>query len=96
MNRVELTACVTELSAMRYTPAGLPALDIRLEHESTLEEAGQSRQVKLALRAVALGALAERVARQTVGSTWVFQGFLATPRNSKTVIFHLQDIQSVS
>ena len=48
--------------------AGLPAVDLRLEHESTLDEAGQSRQVKAALKAVAFGATAERLARQALGS----------------------------
>jgi primosomal replication protein N len=95
VNRVELTACIAELKALRYTPAGLPALDLRLEHESDLEEAGQKRQVKAALKAVALGALAERIGRQPVGSFWRFSGFLATPRNGKHVVLHIQEFQSV-
>jgi primosomal replication protein N len=32
---------------MRYTPAGLPALNLKLEHESEVKEAGQTRQVKV-------------------------------------------------
>ncbi len=78
---------------MRYTPAGLPALDMTLEHRSTQTEAGQPRQVNALLKAVAFGALAERLARQAIGSVWTFQGFLATPRNSKTLVLHVQDIQ---
>ncbi|WP_137896671.1 primosomal replication protein N [Ramlibacter sp. 2FC] len=93
MNRVELTACIAELNALRYTPAGLPALDLRLEHESSTEEAGQARQVKAALKAVALGAMAERIGRQAVGSVWRFTGFLATPRNGKHVVLHIQEFQ---
>jgi primosomal replication protein N len=90
---LRLSACIAELSAPRYTPAGLPALDARLEHESMLEEAGQSRQVKVALKAVALGATAERLSKQMVGSRWCFSGFLASSRNSKSVLFHIQDFQ---
>ena len=78
---------------MRYTPAGLPALDLRLEHESQQKEAGAQRNVTAAVKAVAFGALAERLARQALGSSWKFQGFLATPRNSKAVVMHIQDIQ---
>ena len=96
MNRVILTAAIAELSALRYTPAGLPALDLRLEHESQVEEAGQPRQVKASVKTVALGTLAERLARQALGSTWQFEGFLATPRNGKSVTFHLQDFQNCS
>jgi primosomal replication protein N len=66
VNRVELTACIVEVNALRYTPAGLPALDLRLEHESSVEEAGQARQVKAAVKAVALGSIAERIGKQHV------------------------------
>ena len=92
-NHVVLTACIEELQPLRYTPAGLPALDLRLAHESSQTEAGSSRKVSAAVKAVAFGALAERLARQAPGSTWKFQGFLATPRNSKTVVLHIQDVQ---
>ncbi len=93
MNHVVLTACIAELSALRYTPAGLPALNLRLEHESSVEEAGQARQVKAAVKAVALGAMAERIGKQAIGSAWKFTGFLATPRNGKHVVFHIQEFQ---
>jgi len=92
-NSLVLTACVAELGALRYTPAGLPALDLRLEHESTIEEAGKPRQVRTALKAVAFGAMAERLARQAMGSLWRFQGFLATPGNGKHPVLHIQDFQ---
>ena len=92
-NQLVLTACVAELGALRFTPAGLPAVDVRLEHESTIVEAGQSRQVKAAIKAVAFGAVAERLARQALGSLWRFQGFLATPGNGKHPVLHIQDFQ---
>jgi primosomal replication protein N len=92
-NQLVLTACITELAALRFTPAGLPAVDLRLEHESTLDEAGQSRQVKAALKAVAFGSVAERLARQALGSQWLCKGFLATPRNGKHPVFHITEFQ---
>jgi primosomal replication protein N len=93
VNQLVLTACVADLGALRFTPAGLPAIDLRLEHESTMTEAAQPRQVKAALKAVAFGAVAERLARQALGSLWRFQGFLATPRNGKHPVLHIQDFQ---
>jgi primosomal replication protein N len=92
-NQLVLTACIAEIDALRYTPAGLPALNMRLEHESEIQEAGQARQVKAAMKAVAFGALAERLIKQAIGSTWKFNGFLATPRNGKNVVFHVQEFQ---
>jgi len=93
VNQLVLTACVAEVGALRFTPAGLPAVDLRLEHESTISEAGQPRQVRAALKAVAFGAVAERLAKQALGSLWCFQGFLATPGNGKHPVLHIQDFQ---
>ena len=90
MNQVLLSACIAEASVLRYTPAGLPALNFRLEHESQIEEAGQQRQVKLAVKAVAFGSLAETLVKQPIGSPWRFSGFLATPRNGKHPVLHIQ------
>jgi primosomal replication protein N len=93
VNRTELTACIAEQAALRYTPAGLPALDLILEHASEVQEAGQMRKVQLKLRALAIGSMAERLAKQSVGSVWTFQGFLATPRQGKSVVLHIQQFQ---
>ncbi len=90
-NQLILTACIAEVAPLRYTPAGLPALDLRLEHESLVPEAGQDRQVKASAKAVAFGALAERLAKQAIGSVWCFSGFVATPRNGKSLVFHIQE-----
>ena len=91
VNHLHVTACIAEAAALRYTPAGLPALDLRLEHESLVPEAGQDRQVKASIKAVALGPLAERLARQAIGSVWRFSGFVASPRNAKSLVFHIQE-----
>ncbi|PUE52844.1 primosomal replication protein N [Limnohabitans parvus] len=93
MNRTELTACIAEQAALRYTPAGLPALDLILEHASEVQEAGQARKVQLKLRALAFGSLAETLVKQAVGSVWTFKGFLATPRQGKSVVLHIQEFQ---
>lgn len=95
MNRVALSAVVAEAAPLRYTPAGLPALDARLEHESEVLEGGQARQVKAAIRAVAIGSVAEGLARQPVGSRWTFTGFLATPRNGRHPVLHIQSFEPV-
>ena len=80
---------------MRYTPAGLPALNLSLEHESEVSEAGGPRTVKVVVKAVAFGVLAERLAKQAIGSNWKFSGFIANvgqgARQGKTVVFHIQD-----
>ena len=81
---------------MRFTPAGLPALDMRLEHGSDVQEAGQNRQAKANLKAVAIGSVAERLVQQPLGQEFRFTGFIASPRNSKQIVFHIQDFQNIS
>jgi len=92
-NQLSLTAHIAEAQPLRYTPAGLPALDLRLEHASQQQEAGAGRQVQASVKAVAFGALAERLARQALGSLWIFRGFVANGRGGKGLVFHIQDIQ---
>lgn len=92
-NQLVISARIAEASALRYTPAGLPALDLRLEHESQVTEAGQTREVKAAMKAVAFGAMAEAIARQAIGSGWRFTGFLNTPRNGKNPVLHVLEFQ---
>ena len=92
-NHLVLSACILELDALRFTPAGLPALNIKLEHESTVQEMGQTRQVRAAVKAVAFGAIAERLIKQAIGSSWRFTGFVASSRNSKQLVLHVQDFQ---
>ena len=93
MNQVVLTARIAEAKALRYTPAGLPALDLALEHESEVLEAGQPRQVRAVLRAVVIGSGAETLVRQPIGAPWSFTGFLATPRNGKHPVLHIQSFE---
>ena len=93
VNQLLLSACITEIAALRFTPAGLPAIDLHLEHESTRIESGQSRQVKAAMKAVAFSSVAERLARQALGSRWLFQGFLANTRQGKHPVLHITDFQ---
>ena len=58
-----------------------------------MTEAAAPRQVKATLKAVAFGAIAERLARQAMGSIRRFQGFLATPGKARHPVLHIQDFQ---
>jgi primosomal replication protein N len=93
VNQLVLTARIAEVSPLRYTPAGLPVLELRLEHESQQDEASTPRAVKTTVKSIAIGLMAERVGHQALDSCWTFKGFLATARNAKHPVFHLQDFQ---
>jgi primosomal replication protein N len=94
MNHVLLTARIIERKALRYTPAGLPALDLVLEHESDVTEAQLARKVKLDIKAVAIGSIAEQLNRQETGVPLCFAGFLGAPRNGRGVLLHITEIQA--
>jgi primosomal replication protein N len=92
MNRLVLAAEVVERGAMRYTPAGLPALDLQLKHQSTVSEDGQPRQVAMQLKAVAIGAITRPAAALALGVPAHFAGFLSASRNGKGLVFHVTEI----
>lgn len=92
MNRLVLAAEVVERGTMRYTPAGLPALDLQLKHQSTVSEDGQPRQVAMQLKAVAIGGVARPAAALALGTPAQFAGFLAATRNGKGLVFHVTEI----
>ena len=89
MNRLVLTATLVQRSALRFTPAGLPALDLQLAHESTVSEDGQPRKVSLEMRAVAIGAITQPLSALALGSDGTFAGFLAATRNGRGLRFHV-------
>ena len=74
---------------MRTTPAGLPALDMSLKHESEVSENGQSRKVSLEIKALAIGAITVKLSAAALGSSGQFGGFLAAMRNGRGVRFHI-------
>ncbi|MEZ5643928.1 MAG: primosomal replication protein N [Burkholderiaceae bacterium] len=90
MNQIELSAQVVQVQDLRYTPAGIPAVNLVLEHESRIFELDTPREVKLQLKAVAFGVLAESLSRTGLAADGSFQGFLANSRNGKGVVFHIQ------
>ena len=90
MNRLQLQAVVVQVQSLRYTPAGIPVLNLVLEHVSQQTEMDTPRTVQLQIRAVAFGALAERLQKQAFNEMVAFDGFLANARNGKGVVFHIQ------
>jgi primosomal replication protein N len=92
MNRLVLTAQLVERGALRYTPAGLPALDLSLKHESEVTQDGQSRKVWFDIRARAIGEITRRVEKLELGSAHGFAGFLGSQRNGRGVVFHVTEL----
>ncbi len=93
-NRLVLDATLTERGDLRYTPAGLPALECMLRHASTQPEAGGERRVECELAAVAFGAPAESLARIANGTELRCKGFIARRwRTGITVALHVHEFE---
>jgi primosomal replication protein N len=94
-NRLTLDARLTQRGDLRYTPAGIPAIDCTLVHESVQAEAGGQRKVECEVFAVAFADVARRLARIAVGTELRCAGFLARRyRTGVTVALHITDIES--
>jgi primosomal replication protein N len=92
MNRLVLTAQLVAVGALRYTPAGLPALDLSLKHESQVTQDGHSRQVSVEIKARAIGEITRALAGLPIGSSHGFAGFLGSQRNGRGVVFHITEL----
>lgn len=96
MNRVVLSARLVERQAMRYTPAGLPALNLTLQHEGEVSEDGQPRKVSLEIRAVGIGEVTRTLSAMALGSAGIHAGFLAPARNGRGVVLHITSVEPVA
>jgi primosomal replication protein N len=95
VNRLCLSAVLLQVAAPRYTPAGIPVIDVLFEHESEQEEAGQVRKVSLQLKGIAFGTVSESLSRQPLGTPLEASGFLTNTRNGKGVVFHILDFKPI-
>jgi primosomal replication protein N len=93
MNRLVLSATLVERAAPRYTPAGLPALDLSLKHESEVSEDGQPRKVSMEMKALAIGAITRSLNSLELGSAGLFAGFITSARNGRGLLFHITSVE---
>jgi len=93
VNRLTLHAQVLELGSIRYTPAGLMALDLGLKHEGEAQEAGKARKVSMEIKALGIGEICKRLQALGIGSEALFEGFLSHQRNGRGMIFHVTAVQ---
>lgn len=94
-NRVAIAATLVERAALRYTPAGIPAIEMTLRHRSRQAEAGGERDVECELFAVAFGEVASAVAAVAPGSPLRCHGFIARRyRTGTSLALHLTRFES--
>jgi primosomal replication protein N len=90
-----LAATIVQRSVLRYTPAGLPALDLVLAHRSEVSEDGQPRQVQLELKSVGIGSVTQALQSMALDAPAQFAGFLAASRNGRGLVFHINAVDAL-
>ncbi len=88
-----LTASIVERGALRFTPAGLPALDLSLKHESEVAQLGTPRRISVEIRARGVGPVTAPLLAAELGVEHAFEGFIGAQRNGRGVVFHIQSIE---
>ena len=85
-----------ELGALRYTPAGLAAVEFKLAHESEQDEAGSRRSIQAEVSAIAFETQAKLLASSKLGIGLKIEGFLgAKSKRSKRLVLHVTNIEFV-
>jgi primosomal replication protein N len=91
-----LSGRLLELGALRYTPAGVAAVEFKLAHESQQDEAGGRRNIQAEIGAIAFETQAKLLAGRPLGSTVKLQGFLgAKSKRSKKLVLHVTNIEFI-
>ncbi|RTL51389.1 MAG: primosomal replication protein N [Rhodocyclaceae bacterium] len=89
-----LSGVVLERGALRYTPAGIPAIEFRLAHQSEQMEAENLRKVECEMPCVALGPTANLIAALKPGDIIQVGGFLAARSlKVKSPVLHVTTIE---
>ncbi|HMV52644.1 MAG TPA: primosomal replication protein N [Rhodocyclaceae bacterium] len=95
-NQLRLTGRLVEIAAPRMTPAGVPARNCKLHHQSRQIEAGHPREVECEIEAVALGQVAHLIAQAGLGTQLRLTGFLARKSlRSARLVMHITQMEFV-
>jgi primosomal replication protein N len=79
---------------LRYTPAGVPAIEFRLGHESEQIEAEKPRRVECEMACIALGSKALLLKDAAPGAGLELTGFLAAKSvKSRSPVLHVTNIE---
>jgi len=91
-NQFVLTAVLHKVGTVRYSPSGVPILDVVLQHSSRQQENGIWHQVKFELPAKIIGQNAQAW-QQKVGETVTVRGFLTQKSMRQfSPMLHIQHI----
>ena len=96
-NEVVIDGRLLKRSALRYTPAGIPVVDLVLGHSSNQIEAGGRREARCEIEAVAIGDMALELSVQKLNRPLQISGFLAQRSvNNRKLVLHIQSMEAIT
>lgn len=94
MNRLRISGVLIQVDPLRYSPAGVPIAEAVIQHRSSQDVAGQSRQVECELTIQASGTLAAQLAAWPDGTQVKLEGVLnRRSLNSRQLILIVNRIE---
>ena len=95
-NEIVIDGHLLKRGTLRHTPAGIPALNLLIGHQSIQIEAGGRREARCEVEAVAIGDLAVRLSTQKLNQPLQLSGFLArhSVKDSKLVL-HVAGVEPI-
>ena len=96
-NEVVIDGRLLKRSALRYTPAGTPALDMLIGHSSIQNEADGRREARCEIDAVAFGDMALRLSTAKLNRSLQFGGFLAQRSlGNRRLVLHVVSVAAAA
>ena len=93
-NRFVIDGKLVELENLRYTPAGIARIGLKIRHVSTRQEAGISRQVACEVPVLAFGDVALQASQMHPGQHVMAEGFIAQrSQHNKQLVLHINNIR---
>ena len=96
-NEVAIDGRLLKRGALRHTPAGIPALNLVIGHQSVQTEGGRRREARCEVEAVAIGGMAIKLSTQKLNQPLQFRGFL-TQRSVKDrrLVLHVVSTETIA
>jgi primosomal replication protein N len=96
-NRLVIQGELLKVDELRFTPVGIPILDLLIGHMSEQVEAGMKRRVECEISAVVMGELANACRSLKEGTAIRAVGFLARRSLKSTqLVMHINELEKIS
>jgi primosomal replication protein N len=96
-NEVVIDGRLLKRGTLRHTPAGIPALNLLIGHQSIQIEAGGRREARCEVEAVAIGDLAVKLSTEKLNQPMQISGFLTRHSvKDRKLVLHVVSAETIS